>query len=781
MSFACHVFFISLNKSLKMKLKKILKFFAIGIISLSILAVVLSMGLNFFINQKLPSIINEKNDTEYNFNYDRIDFSVFKNTLSVHSIELSPKDLDLNPKKIHLKAKIKTIEITGVDFYELLKNKNLDAFTIHLNKPDIIIYKNQIKDSLKTEKKSSLPSSIDIDKITLVNANLKVVNASADTLFNEVYNLNAKIDVLKMGQYIESKSLPFTYSNYEFSVDSVFTRLNESQYLKANEIKINPSNFDMTNFRLLPLQDSKTFKNSTSKSQLAIYVPKLNLKGTDWGIEKDNFYINISQINIDSVQFGILDKNKKQPKIENTSTITNDKNSLIPFKLDVNELNIKKSSFNSMNTFDVQNVNISIKGISNRINEKLHIKEFTLNKPHIIQVEKKSDKTKKNANSIHLNDRLEIDLLKINDASYALKDKSGSKNKITIQKFNLALNNIKVNEKTLSNKIPFNYENPVLKTGKIHYDTGEFYNVYTNGIEIKNQIISISNFELKPKLSRQAFNSRLKYGNDLFNVDIAHVDLKDFHWGFDTKDVFFLKFSEVVLNKVNADIYRNAAIPNKAGLNKLYSQKLRDLNFGLDIQKVKIVNSTLIYEEETAKSLAPGVLTFNKFNANIQNVYSGYGRKSGPKTIIEVNTNFMETAKVGVNWTFEILNKTDAFNIRGTVLNLPAEAMNPFIKPYMKISATGTIDKIDFNFNGNNNIASGTFSMNYDHLKMSIFKEDGEKKRKFLSSLANLAIKKNTHGKDVSHETKSVERVKNKGFFSFLWLNLKQGLKQTLL
>ncbi|RRJ91201.1 hypothetical protein EG240_06765 [Paenimyroides tangerinum] len=764
-----------------MKLKKILKFFAIGIISLSLLAVVLSFALNYFINQKLPKIIEEKNDTEYNLKYEKIDFSVFKNTLSIHSIELTPKNLDLNPKKIHFNAKIETIGITGVDFYELLKNKNLNAFTIHLENPDIIVYKNKIQDTVKDKTKSKLPGSIDIDKIMLEHVNLKVVNSTGDTLHNQVFNLNAKIDVLKMGEYIESKSLPFTYSNYEFSVDSVFTRLNESQYLKADQIKINPSSFDLVNFRLLPLQNKKTFRDSHSKSQLEILVPKLNLKGTDWGIENEAFYLNISQINIDSVQFGILDKNKNITQNEKITSNKNTKSSIIPFKLDVDELNIKKSSFNSLNTFDVKNVNISIKGISNRINEKLHIKEFSLNKPQIIQVAKKSDKTKKKTNAIHLNDKLEIDVLKINDASYVLKDKSGLKNQITIQKFNLALNHIKVNEQTLSNKIPFTYENPLMNTGKIHYDTGDFYNVYTNGIDIKNNTVTISNLELKPKLSRAAFNSRLKYGTDLFNVSVANISLKNLNWGFDSKDVLFLKFSEVVLNKVNADIFRNAAIPNKPGLNKLYSQKLRDLKFGLDIPKVKILNSTLIYEEETAKSTAPGVLTFNNLNANIQNVYSGYGRKSGPKTIIEVNTNFMKTAKVGVNWSFDILNKSDAFNIRGTVLNLPAEGMNPFIKPYLKVSATGTIDEIDFDFNGNNDVASGTFSMNYDHLKMSLYKDDGEKKRKFLSTLANLVIKKNTHGKDVEHNTKPVERVKNKGFFSFFWLNLKQGLKQTLL
>lgn len=761
-----------------MHLKKILKFFAVGIISLSLLAFVLSIGVNYFINHQLPKLINEKNDTDYEFEYKSIDFSIFNNTLSLNNVSLSPKDLKSNPKEYHYKAVIETIGISGVDFFKLFSEKKLSAFTIHIDNPDITVYKSAIKIENKDKTKSKLPSEIDIDKITLNQANLKVFNATADTLLNRIYNLNAQIDVLKMGDYIESKELPFTYSDYQFSIDSLFTKINTLQYLRTDAIKIDKSNFDMVNFRLLPINE---IHDKKQKSRFDIAVPKINLKGTDWGIENEAFYLNIAQINIDSINFNIL--NKKQTAIHQQAEIDSIKqnHNLIPFALAIDELNIKKSSFNSLNTFDVQNVNIKIKGISNKVNNQLHIKEFSLNKPRIVQATQNKHKKPKSKNTFKLNDKIIIDQLKIENASYVLKNSVSNKNQITIDQFNLSLHNININESTLKNKIPFTYNNPVLKTGKIHYDTGKYYNLNSSGISISNNNLTVKNLELKPKLSKSAFDASLKYGTDLYTINTGDLLLNNLNWGFDNKNVFYINFDKVILNKVNATIYRNSSIDVKPGLNKLFSQKLRDLNFGLNIKNLELKNTTLVYEEVSKKNHNTGILSFQNLNASINNIYSGYGRKTGPKTTIEVNTNFMNQAKVGVNWSFDIMNKSDNFNIRGTVLNLPAEAMNPFIKPYLYISATGTIAEVDFNFNGNNDVASGTFSMQYDHLKMSIYKDDGEKKRKFLSGLANLVIKKNTHDKLVEHETKPVEREKDKGFFNFFWMNLKQGLKQTLL
>src|SRR5690606_11485402 len=119
------------------------------------------------------------------------------------------------------------------------------------------------------------------------------------------------------------------------------------------------------------------------------------------------------------------------------------------------------------------------------------------------------------------------------------------------------------------------------------------------------------------------------------------------------------------------------------------------------------------------------------------------------------------------------------FNINGTLKNFPAPAMNPLLKPYLNVAAHGKIDRMAFDFSGNDTNANGDFAMNYENLKMTLFnKEDQE--RKVLSAAANLVLRSDTDGLKKT-EIKQVERHKQKSFFNLLWLCIMQGLKQTVI
>jgi len=174
-------------------------------------------------------------------------------------------------------------------------------------------------------------------------------------------------------------------------------------------------------------------------------------------------------------------------------------------------------------------------------------------------------------------------------------------------------------------------------------------------------------------------------------------------------------------------------------------------------------------------------LTFSNFNANIKNVYSGYGRTKTPKTEIVVDAIFMKAAPLHVVWTFDIMNRRERFNIQGKITNFPAISMNAFLKPYVKASAEGTLDLVTFNFSGNDDYAIGDFGMKYSDLKMTLYKKDGEKKRKLLSALGNLVIRNDTKGVTKETQIKQVDRMKESSFFNYLWLCLLQGLRQTVL
>ena len=760
-----------------MKITKPVKIIGIIALSVLLLAVIVNVAINLIIKNQLPKIIEDKNDTAYNLVYDDMSFSIFSNSLSIENVELTPKKNADIKKDIDFFGKVERISVTGVNFYELIKNKNLKAYTISVIGPDITVLKPAMRDTLKSE--SKLSSIIDIDKISVQKAHLRMMTSGNDTLLHEVFNFNSEIDGIHMGEYTAKKDIPFTYTDYSFKIDSIYSVVNDLQIVKSAKIEIDKDNISVNNFRMLPYKTSKEFKQNAieTNTRILVDVPKLTLKNTDWGYNNDDLYVKIGAISIDSINVRILDQKNQTVAQQAKKDIEKVAQPLIPFQLDVDEIDIKKSSFNSLGILDISNVNIKIKKISNKVKQHLLIDEFQLNNPQFVHVPRKTPE--KTSEPSKLNDLILINKVSVNNANYVLKDKAAKYKKLTVNNFNLTLSDIRVDDKTVLENVPFVYKNPLLTTGKIHFDTGKDYNIHAAGIVVKQANASVKDFKMIPKITRKQHASKLKYGQDYYNLSTASIQFNNFNWGFNEQDEFFIKFKEVVLNSMDAHIYRDASIPNNPKENYLYSYRLRNVDFPFEVQSLKIKNSKLIYEEDSATSTNPGKLTFANFNLTASNIYSGYKRSSGPKTQIVVNTKFMQQGDLVASWQFDIMDRSDKFNINGDLKNFPAPAMNPFLKPYMKVQANGKIDHMAFNFNGNNDQANGNYAMDFKNLKMTLFNKEN-KERKVLTAAANLVVRSDTDGFKKT-EIKPVDRKKEKSFFNFLWLCIMQGLKQTVI
>lgn len=762
-----------------MKITKPVKIIGIIALSVLLLAVIVNVTINVIIKNQLPKIIEDKNDTAYNLVYNDMNFSIFSNSLSIENVELTPKKNSDIKKDIDFFGKVERISVTGVNFYELIKNKNLKAYTISVISPEITVLQPAVRDTLKSE--SKLSSIIDIDKISVQKAHLKMMTAGNDTLLHEIFNFNAEIDGIHMGKYTVQKDIPFTYTDYSFKIDSVYSVVNDLQIVKSNRISIDMQNVTVNNFRLLPYKTSKEFKNTQTETntRLLVDVPKLTLKNTDWGYNKtDDLFVKIAAISIDSINVKILDQ-KNQTVVQQAKKDTEKMvQPLIPFQLDVGQIDIKKSAFNSLGVLNVSNFDIKIKKISNKVKQHLVIDEFQLNNPQFVHVPKKNP-SKKTSEPSKLNDLVLINKVSVNNANYVLKDKAAQYKKLTVSNFNLTLNDIRVDDKTVLENVPFVYKNPLLTTGKIHFDTGKDYNIHAAGIVLKQANASVKDFKMIPKISRKQHAAKLKYAQDYYNLSANELQFNNFTWGFDAQDEFFIKFKEVLLNNMDAQIYRDVSVPLNPKENHLYSYRLRNVDFPFEIQTLKIKNSKLSYEEDTATSTNPGKLTFANFNLTATNLYSGYKRSSGPKTQIFVRTKFMQQGDLVASWQFDIMDRSEKFNINGDLKNFPAPAMNPFLKPYLKVQADGKIDHMAFNFSGNNNTATGQYAMDFTNLKMTLLNKEN-KERKFLTAAANMVVRSNTDGfKKV--EIKPVDRTKEKSFFNYLWQCIMQGLKQTVI
>ena len=107
---------------------------------------------------------------------------------------------------------------------------------------------------------------------------------------------------------------------------------------------------------------------------------------------------------------------------------------------------------------------------------------------------------------------------------------------------------------------------------------------------------------------------------DLYTISIKEVAAKG-NWDFiGQKSV---NASSVLINGLNANIFRSKIPKDDKKEKPLYSSLLRSIKFPLYIQHFDVKNSELVYEEDTKKSDGPGKLIFGNFNLNARNINSG--------------------------------------------------------------------------------------------------------------------------------------------------------------
>jgi len=751
------------------------------VLSVLILGVVIYFSSQYIIAQiitkYLPVIVQEENDSPYNFTYTSVKYSLANRKLSLQGIVVEPKEESYKTTNTYVQSKIQELEIHKVAIWHLLKTKELIANGISLTEPDIKVYKQDHLLDTITPKKHNFIKNIDIKEIRIKKAHLAMYKASDEVKLHEVVNLNILIKGIYFGKETQEKRIPFQYQNYEISCDSTFTNLGHSQYLTTGTIKVNKEQLITNNLVIETKQN--THNNAISPNKLfSIVVPQLEFKGTDWGYKNEkDFYLNFDLITTNKVDLSIKDNPKKHAVSNNP---THHIATILPIKFHVGKIDFREININSQNEWIIEKGEIVVSDLKNTASNKLEISKIELNKPNIAHHPKKALK-KTNATDINFADFITIDAFKLTNATFSSFKENTKTPLIQTKNINTTLSDIEFSAHTIKNTIPFSYKNLTTSVDDINITSDPLYNISIQKINANNKSISINNLNLKPKYSTQKTLSMFTYANDIYTVSAKKIEFDNYHWGFDSQHVFYFNTANTTIDHLNANIFRDKTLPLNPAVKPLFSKKLRDLPFGLNLTQVKLTNSIIEYEETDKNAVAPGKLTFADFNATIQNINSGYQQKALPTTTIVVDARFMNAAPMHVDWSFNILNPADEFSIRGTVKNFPATAMQPFLQPYIKASTDGTISLVRFDFTGDNTMALGEFGMNYDNLKVILYHKNGKKERRLLSELGNLLIHNNSEGRLKDVHIKKVHRVEDKSFFNYLWLCILQGLKQTIL
>ena len=356
--------------------------------------------------------------------------------------------------------------------------------------------------------------------------------------------------------------------------------------------------------------------------------------------------------------------------------------------------------------------------------------------------------------------------------------RSGGEKSLSLAKFDVSVKNFLMDEETSKNKLPFKFQDYKMTGNTFFYDRGKYYQMTLSSLVMTPQSIDFKSFKMIPKMSRAAFVRTIPMEDDQFNISANRIRFSGIDWTFEKE--LDLHIKSATLDNVAANIFRSKIPKDNPKEKLLYSKLLRNIKFPLVVDNLNLMNSELVYEEDKPDTNGPGKVVFTNFNMNVKNLNSNKKKGANTKVPIRINCQFMDASPMLVNWNFDTADLRDNFTIGGYINNLPAVDITPFIKPYMNITATGTITSLNYDFKGNNDVMNGKFRITHKDLKVSLLDKDTKKKKKFLSGVANLLVKKDSQKFPESVDI-YVERNKERSFFNFYWKGIEDGLKKTLL
>lgn len=388
------------------------------------------------------------------------------------------------------------------------------------------------------------------------------------------------------------------------------------------------------------------------------------------------------------------------------------------------------------------------------------------------------DKKKKQAK---FKNKVLVKKVNVHNGSFKIFEKDSSAHRLFAKVRAIKMEQVRINEKTLKETIPFNYELILLNADSLFYDLNEQQELSLGDFEIDNHKVTISNFRIIPKYSKSEHQKTISVEKDRYDLTIDSIFMENLNWSVQEDS---LKIENPLTRIVNADfrIYRDKYPPDDTSIKPMYSEMIRKIPFLINFDSISISNSYLKYEERVHVDRVPGVVEFSNLNMQIKNFMNvGLDRKDFPKTKVISNSSFMNGAPLHVDWEFDVSDRADQFQISGDMGRLAAEQMNKFMKAGLNIEASGEILSMYFNFYGNKNKAQGEMRLEYKDFKVEVLRKDGNKKNKVISALANLIVRNKAQNNKAHYKNINFTRVKTKSFWNYVWNLLKNGALKSFL
>ncbi|WP_075351525.1 AsmA family protein [Algoriphagus marinus] len=218
-------------------MKKIL----IGFLIATALLLVASFGLEAYFEKRISEAINTNPDRAYDILFEDISISLFRRKASLKRIRLvSLKDSEA----IKVSGSLQSIELSGVDFLDLIFNRRLSIYRLELVDPGFKLTRKDIQGRPEDNSKALQDVFKDIISRGLIQ-NFELVNGTAeffveqDSLirFAQFTDLNISANGIVSDSVIVQNPVPFQLESIQMSLKNLNVITDVNQKFKLGELR----------------------------------------------------------------------------------------------------------------------------------------------------------------------------------------------------------------------------------------------------------------------------------------------------------------------------------------------------------------------------------------------------------------------------------------------------------------------------------------------------------------------------------------------------------------
>ncbi len=356
-----------------------------------------------------------------------------------------------------------------------------------------------------------------------------------------------------------------------------------------------------------------------------------------------------------------------------------------------------------------------------------------------------------------------------------------------IDPLSIVVKDVYMDSSTIANPIPLNFSDIDINTKYFALKSMKYYSISTSGIgfDVDDFTLTLNQFKLVPKYSKDEYNKQIKYNNDWFSISTEKVVLNGLSLSEIEKSES-IDLNSVIVYNPNIEIYRDKRLPDAPfKKKKLITSMVKSIPLNIVIDTLKVLDGKLVYEEMLDLSDKPGKVFFDPLFLTAYNVTNDSSLIAKNAHLqIDLKGKIMGKSQLHANLDFYLNRNDDYFVAKGNLEAISAVEFNPMVESLMlaKIES-GDVRSVAFNFTATDDVSHGELKLIYENMKVEVLKQkDPEKKSGIISVLANELIHSHNLPEDKKFQTGIIhfERRKDRAIVNFLWNSVKTGIISTV-